>query len=107
MLQTMASESSRFEPSQYQDLFYAAGLSFRVLNVSENEVNNAGFIGKQPHGGERLPALVYTQQLNNSDGHFDLLAPPNHLSGKVNLPTDAQKFVMNDYQNYSRSQPRN
>jgi hypothetical protein len=98
----MKTQSGGITPADYTELFSEAGLSFRVINlVSENEVSNAGFVGKVPSDGQQLPALVFTTQLNRSGGHFDLLAPPNHLAGKVNLPTDAQEYVKNDYQIYS------
>jgi hypothetical protein len=102
MLYIMKTQSGGITPADYTELFSEAGLSFRVINlVSENEVSNAGFVGKVPSDGQQLPALVFTTQLDRSGGHFDLLAPPNHLAGKVNLPTDAQEYVKNDYQIYS------
>jgi hypothetical protein len=107
MLKTMASDSSGIDPGDesYLEIFQEAGLSFRVINP--DQIKTLGFVGKMPEDNEQLPALLFTKQLSSADGHFDLLAPRNHLAGKVNLPTDAKKYVQNDYQIYSSSQPRN
>jgi hypothetical protein len=99
ILQKMNTDSSGFELTKdsYQKLFADAGLSFWVLTPNPT---NTGFLasllGKQP-ADANTPALLFTKQLSSEEGHFDLLAPPNHLAGKVNLPTDAQKYVTNDY----------
>jgi hypothetical protein len=99
ILQKMNTDSSGFELTNgsYQKLFADAGLSFWVLTLNSNKDGFvASPVGKKP-ADANAPALLFTKQLSSEEGHFDLLAPPNHLAGKVNLPTDAQKYVTNDY----------
>jgi hypothetical protein len=99
ILQKMNTNSSGFELTKpsYQKLFADAGLSFWVVTTNPRNTDfNASLVGKQP-ADANAPALLFTKQLSSEEGHFDLLAPSNHLAGKVNLPTDAQKYVTNDY----------
>jgi hypothetical protein len=99
ILQKMNTDSSGFELTKesYQKLFADAGLSFWVLTPNpKNDGFNASPVGKQQPDAN-APALLFTKQLSSAEGHFDLLAPRGHLAGKVNLPTDAQKYVKNDF----------
>lgn len=97
MLNTMASDSSGFDPGKesYQEIFQEAGLSFRVINPAE--IDTPSYVGKFPGDNDQVPALLFTKQLGRNEGHFDLLAPSGHLAGKINLPTDASRYVANDY----------
>jgi hypothetical protein len=106
MLGIMSTQSSSFDPAkdEYQAIFTKAGLSFYVLTKKENgDLMIASVIGKTPPQGSNAPGLLFTKQLGNQEGHFDLLRPPTHsLESGLSLPDDGNKYVANDHRVHNR-----
>jgi hypothetical protein len=106
MLQIMSTESSSFEPAedQYQALFAKAGLSFYVLTRTGNgNLMIASVIGNPPPPNSNAPGLLFTKQLGNQEGHFDLLRHGTHsLESGLTLPDDGNKYVANDHRVHNR-----
>lgn len=107
MLGIMSTQSSSFDPAkdEYQNLFGKAGLSFYILTETDTgNLTVASIIGNPPPEGSNAPGLLFTKQLGNREGHFDLLLPPgrNFESG-LSLPDDGKKYVANDHRVHNRS----